>query len=223
DSPVIKKREIFMNPLPPFLEPIIYEETMAFSIGSFYQDPYIGIKFNQKGNLILINDEHFEKNYFQKFSGKIYKISTQKMLLAKDIKYNNPVETDHKTRIEVKLSSVDKIDISEKSKVIFKSENIMEVVKGRIHFFIKKLKPKTKFEVNMPTSGVSVRGTEYVVDVEEDGTVILYVFDGEVEFFDKERNKVVIVKKNQQSIIRALELPSEPVNIINNKIPKWWD
>jgi len=34
---------------------------------------------------------------------------------------------------------------------------------------------------------------------------------------------MVLVKKNQQSVCKAGGLPSEPVSIEPNQIPRWWE
>lgn len=101
---------------------------------------------------------------------------------------------------------------------MFRSEISLEVAKGKIHSLIKKIKGRTKFDSKTPTSTTGVRGTEYVIDVEDDGTTTLIVFDGEVEFSDKEGKKSVIVGKNQQSVCKPGDLPTEPVQINLEKI-----
>lgn len=160
--------------------------------------------------------------YAMTATGKLYKINLLKRTFPKEIKPNEPIETDKKTRIEVTIPDIGKVNIAENTKAKFKSENSLEVVKGKMHGFIKELKPKTKFEIHTAISITGVRGTEYAFNVEEDGTTTLIVLDGEVEFFDKEKKKTVLVKRNQQSVIKPGELPSEPENINPDRIIDWW-
>ncbi|MGQ9604523.1 MAG: FecR domain-containing protein [bacterium] len=77
-----------------------------------------------------------------------------------------------------------------------------------------------KFKVNSPTTILAVRGTEYAFNVEDNSTTTLIVLDGEVEFSDKQNRKGVLVKKNQQSVVKPGELPSEPLDINPDQIPK---
>ncbi len=107
------------------------------------------------------------------YKGEIYKIDNLKKSFPKDIKPNKPIKTDKRTRIEVTLPDVGKVNIAENTQAVLKSENLLEIVKGKIHALIDKLKPQTKFDVNTPTAIVGVRGTEYQIDVVDDGTTTL--------------------------------------------------
>jgi len=101
---------------------------------------------------------------------------------------------------------------------------LVEIMKGKMYSLIKKLKPGTKFEVKTPNSGTGVRGTEFVLNVEDDGSTKIIVLDGEVEFADKEYKKRVIVRNGQTSTITKLNgLPSEAVRIDLEKNFKWWE
>jgi len=79
------------------------------------------------------------------------------------------------------------------------------------------------FKVRSPQAVLAVRGTQFITKVEEDGTTILTVLDGAVEFSDKQMRKTVLVKKNQKSVIKPGGLPAEPKVIEQNQIPKWWE
>lgn len=207
----------------------IFEELefRAFSIGGLPPGgvfiPGEGVNFVIDGDRIIIKYDGQKEGLHQKVAGELYRIELQKKTIPKDIQPNEPIETDKKTRIEITIPDIGKVNIAENTKAKFKSENLLEVVKGKIHGFIKKLKPKTKFEVNSPTCILAVRGTEYAFNVEDDGTTTLIVLDGEVEFSDKEKKKTVLVKKNQHSVVKPGELPSEPVDISINRVPKWWE
>jgi len=77
-------------------------------------------------------------------------------------------------------------------------------------------------KVQTPQAGGAVRGTQFITKVEKDGTTSLTVLDGEVEFSDKQMRKTVLVKKNQKSVVKPNGLPTEPVSIDSNQIPRWW-
>jgi len=70
---------------------------------------------------------------------------------------------------------------------------------------------------------VEVSGTNFTMEVSKDGTTILTVLDGEVEFSDVKKKKTILVKKNQKSIVKPGGLPTEPEAIEQNQIPRWWE
>lgn len=223
DSEVMMKRELFVVPLPPGVASVTVDEFPAFSMGGAFLFPTRSIKYTLEKGRITINDIWQEGSGEINVTGELYRIDHLKKSFPKDIKPNESIETDKKTRIEITIPNIGKVNIAENTKTKFKSENLLEVVKGKIHGFIKKLKPKTKFDIHTPTCALSVRGTEYALNVEDDGTTTLIVIDGEVEFSDKEKKKTVLVKKNQQSVVKPGELPSEPVQINPDQILKWWE
>lgn len=210
---------------------ILAENKINFGFGDLPKEYDVGLSYwfsseNVKlvePNRIVLNYKSFEENVIdQNFTGELYRIELLKKTFPKDIKPNEPIKTDKKTQLEITMPSKDVINVAQNTEAVIRSESLMEIMKGKIHGLIKKLKPKTKYEIHMPTSAVSVRGTEYVLDVADDITAVV-VLDGEVEFSDKQSRKTVLVKKNQQSIIRDGGLPSEPVNINPDQIPRWWE
>lgn len=158
-------------------------------------------------------------------TAEFYRVELLKKNFPKDIRPNEPIQTDKKTRVEIDWQDVGKVNVGENSsaKIVCQSACILVLAKGRISGLIKKLKPKTRFEVHTPIAVIAVRGTEFELKVEDDGTTILNVFDGEVEFSDIQNRKTVLVKKNQQSVVKSGEIPSEPVQINPNQILKWWE
>ncbi len=156
------------------------------------------------------------------YSGEIYQLDKNRVYFPKDIKPNEPIKTDKKTQLEITMPSNDVINVAQNTEAVIRSESLMEIMKGKIHGLIKKLKPNTKFEIHTPTSVTSVRGTEYELNVEDDGTTTVIVLDGEVEFSDKENKKTVIVKKNQISVCKPKDLPSDPYEINQDQLLKWW-
>jgi len=174
-------------------------------------------------NKIEFNYKNFEENTVeQNLTGKLYKVRILKNNFPEHIKPDQPIKTDEKTQLEIKTPLKNVINIAQNTEAVIRSESLVELFKGKIHFIIKKLKPKTKFEVKTPTTGTGVRGTEYILEVEEDGATILLVLDGEVELSDKENKKTVIVKKNQKSVVRQGDLPTEPEKINSAELLNWW-
>ncbi|MFN3550681.1 MAG: FecR domain-containing protein [Endomicrobiia bacterium] len=189
----------------------------------------LNCEFDLENSIVNVNHIYEETSKFEgvvfRFSvqGKIYKIEKIKKFFPKDIKPNELIRTNEKTQYEIIMPSKDIIKIAQNTNAVIKSESLMEVMKGKIHKIIKKLKPKTKFEVHTPTSVIGVRGTKYEIEVENDGTTTVKVFDGEIELSDKKMRKTVLVKKKQKSVVKPNSIPLEPVFIDETKILKWWD
>lgn len=220
DDDVKVKMEYFIPeyPIPPHIT-----DMKAFSVGGYFFDLtgvawMVGIDCAVKEGDISISQERRDKNCWHKVYGELYKIRLQNKVLLRDIRFNESIQTDEKTRIRVTLPDIGIVNIAENTTVVFKSENILEVVKGKIFGFIKKL--RQRFTARTRLACIAIRGTEFSLEVDDDITV-LTVFDGEVEFSDKDEKKTVIVKKNQQLVVKPTELPSEPVQINPDMVPKW--
>jgi hypothetical protein len=155
-------------------------------------------------------------------TGELYRVELLKKNFPRDIKPNEPIKTDKKTQLEITMPSKKVIKIAQNTEAVIKSESLIEVMRGRIHNLIKKLKPETKFNIRTPTATTGVRGTEYEIEVKDDGTTTVMVFSGEVEFSDIENRKTVIVKENQMSICKPKDLPQDPYEFNQEQILKWW-
>ena len=67
------------------------------------------------------------------------------------------------------------------------------------------------------------RGTEFVVEVTENGTTTLTVLSHVVDFSDIGGLKTVSVGENQTSVITPGSVPSEPVSLNPSQIDRWWE
>ena len=99
-----------------------------------------------------------------------------------------------------------------------------------IEQFKGKLRMKTKdlsldeLELKTPQAICGVRGTDYEINIDNDSTTILTVFEGEVEFSNRNGSGTVTVGANEQSTIRAGEPPTEPETIDERpSISRWWE
>jgi len=79
------------------------------------------------------------------------------------------------------------------------------------------------WDVHTPSAVTSVRGTEFTLEVEIDGTTTLLVLEGVVEFSDLDGTKTVFVEQYQTSVVKPGDVPSEPVPIDPDKIDRWWE
>lgn len=194
-------------------------------VGLFSIEP-LDFSVDLDNSVIKINHVGFKDDRHQKFvvNGEIYKITRVRKTFPKDIKPNELIKTDKKTQVEITMPDVGKVNIALNTEAKIKcSVCLLEVGKGRIHGLIKELKQKTKFDVKTPISVAGIRGTEYALSVEDDGTTTVVVLDGEVEFSDKENKKTVMVKKNQKSVVKPGALPTDPEEIDPKKILNWWE
>lgn len=222
DTEILMKQEQFL--LTPFGY-TVYEhpDWPAFSMGGSPLFPTRTIKFNFKKGKITIDDIWKEGGGEIKVTGELYRVELLKKIFPKDIKPNEPIKTDKRTQLEITMPSKDVIKVAQNTEAVIRSESLMKVMNGKIHGLIKKLKPKTKFEVHSPTSVTSIRGTEFMLNVSNNITTTVIVLDGEVEFLSKDSQKTVKVRKNQQSVLRPQQHPSDPISIKPKRIPKWWE
>jgi len=94
----------------------------------------------------------------------------------------------------------------------------------RVKRLIGRFKLKGKFEYHIPSGTGAWRGTAFTIDVADDGTTLIAVLDGEVEFVEKERLQSVVVSKGQQITIapqKPLTDPCEASKGLLNELAKW--
>jgi hypothetical protein len=84
-------------------------------------------------------------------------------------------------------------------------------------------KPTEKHEIHTLVDVLAVRGTEFTVEVAEDGTTTLTVLEGIVEFSDLQQTKIVAVGQNQTSTSTPGGIPSDPTMLDPELIQRWWE
>lgn len=173
-------------------------------------------------NKIVLSYKYFEENVIdQNFIGELYKVYTKKEILGKDVKVNELIKTDRYTRREIVITGVGEVIVNTNSECTFKEDELLEHAFGELFLKLKDFPPEA-FKFRTPTAGGAVRGTRFITKVEKDGTTILMVLDGIVEFSDINKKRTVLVKKNQKSVVKQGGLPSNPVLIKSALIPMWW-
>ncbi|MFH1715305.1 MAG: FecR family protein [Elusimicrobiota bacterium] len=99
------------------------------------------------------------------------------LLHAKDTVRTGPASM---TKLECENGA--KVDISENTEIILTKltddEKGMNLMVGKVKAFVKKLRPKEKFEVETPVTVCSVRGTSFTVEVFKNKTSFVYVHSG---------------------------------------------
>ena len=99
---------------------------------------------------------------------------------------------------------------------------------GRIKAWVKKT--RHKFEVRTPTAVTSVRGTEFTVDVDADGTTTIMVFDGTVSVQDRTSNKGIMLAPGQMVTISVTptgltqeEMLGRVTRVPTESLDRWWE
>ncbi len=127
------------------------------------------------------------------------------------IEVGDTIRTNKTTQVNITDTAGNKISIGGKTEIKMDSVFDFQLIVGTVTAFIKKLQPKTKFEVHTPTSAVSVRGTAFSLFTDYNVTT-LTVIEGDVEFSDLKGNKVM-VKDNQSCICYQEQGLQNPVTL----------
>ena len=202
----------------------IIEKYFAFSVGAcaISQTIQDGIDFWINGDTLIIdyNEKiNFGENTILNVFGYFNRIGIEKDTLGKSVKVNEVIETDKSTMKNVIIPAIGEVAISPMSKCMFNEDKMLEQAFGEIY---SKIIPGHEYRAKTPQALGSVRGTEFITIVSENYVTTLTVLDGVVEFSDPERTRILLVKKNQKSMIKAGEQPSELKNIDPGYIYKWW-
>lgn len=154
--------------------------------------------------------------------GELGSISVLSDTLGKTIEINEPVETDGFTQRVITVEDVGDFVVDTNSEIVFNTETEIELSIGKVRTIVDRLGSR-RIRVRSPQAICGVRGTTFVVEVENDGTDVVIVLEGEVEFSDKANGNTVIVGQNQRSTCEPGGFPSEPESINPDEIIKWWE
>lgn len=158
--------------------------------------------------------------------------------LDKDIKYGEEMITDENTILHILLPDGDgEIYLDRNSKMTCSapaSPISCSMLKGKLRAVIKKLqKPvaegqpggsfiRGKFDIRTPSVLLGVRGTEFMVEVADDGTTKVQVFEGAVNISDLEEKNTVQVNAGQKITV-VLNKPLPQLETFDTaSIDRWW-
>lgn len=136
------------------------------------------------------------------------------------------IETGHRRSIvklelnnggSIFISSNSTVDLSETCHEEGKP-SVLNLIKGAIFYVLSG--GGHEFRVSTKNAVIGDRGTKFILIAEDDKTVVM-VLEGEVSFWDINKRKTVIVKKNQKSICEKGGTPTEPVFFKPQEIPVW--
>lgn len=119
-------------------------------------------------------------------------------------------------RSMIKVRENTKFTVKSKRTVKRELETDINVAVGEMNV---KTTTGSKFKIQTPTSVASVKGTEFNLMVEQDGTTHLTVLEGTVEFMNE--LGVILATEMTTSISKAGESPSAPVSVPQTAVPKW--
>jgi len=112
----------------------------------------------------------------------------QALFVGDDVKHQELIVTGHDGYARFEVADGSTFEVFPDSKVVFHDnptptyKDLLNVVIGRIKVFIQHLNGPNYNSVTTPTAVISVRGTVFVVDVEDDdGTTVVAVDDGAVQ------------------------------------------
>jgi len=112
----------------------------------------------------------------------------QALFVGNDVKHQELIVTGHDGYARFEVSDGSTFEVFPDSKVVFHDnptptyKDLLNVVIGRIKVFIQHVNGPNYNSVTTPTAVISVRGTVFVVDVEDDdGTTVVAVDDGLVQ------------------------------------------
>ncbi|MSR77091.1 MAG: hypothetical protein EXS63_02535 [Candidatus Omnitrophica bacterium] len=95
--------------------------------------------------------------------------------------------------------------------LIEKESSIARVTRGAIRAWKNALEGKSNLRIRTPTGAVSVRGTDFTLEVLPSGEALVQVFDGEVEVSDLKGHPGVLLKKGEGIRILADGVLTNPL------------
>lgn len=131
-----------------------------------------------------------------------------------------------KMRLKEMVQDLDKnLDVGCNSEVKIREESTaseitLELFKGKIRGRLRDLPEGIRFDMLTPVAEIGVRGTEWIVEVDETSTLVS-VLEGSVEVSSRDAADGVIVEENHQ-VQATSEGIGEPYAIDPNEVDRWW-
>lgn len=135
-----------------------------------------------------------------------------------DLKVGAYVKSAAGKRVTVSVPE-GKIVLDENS-TIQKLKDGWKLVKGKIKLTIKKLESQ-RFKVKTTWGAVSVRGTQFLMEV-KNGKTIVHVLEGVVDVTDKQGKNKVEVKTGFQTSVKPRKKPTTPQPFDFGSLEKWY-
>ena len=178
-----------------------------------YKAPYYGSAYEVGIKVIIGKGEEI---IIKSLKGPVAVMRNMKPVTVKDgdpIEQYDVIKAQKKGRIYLLIDGVNKFCVYENSMIRvvtkIKTKTKFEVVWGKVRVIIGKL--KGDFNIDTPTTAIGVRGTDFLLEVEKDGTSTVTVIEGVLEVSDLVKERTVFVKGGERLTVKPGELLSEPV------------
>lgn len=142
------------------------------------------------------------------------------------LKPSDEVQTGKNSKATLVYPNGDRIDLGPRTQVRVQSE--FELLKGKIRAWI--LKFVTRFEVKAGITTASVRGTEFTVSVDEDGTTTVMTLDGSVEVEDRTSHAGILLEAGQMVTVPKTpggftqqDMLTRVKAVQPESIDRWWE
>ncbi|MCX7944226.1 MAG: FecR family protein [Deltaproteobacteria bacterium] len=147
--------------------------------------------------------------------------SPEDIKIGMGITANATISTGEKSKVVIRLIDQSIVSIAPKTRILIetlvKSQDIREAsiltFVGRIRAFIKKqMGNKSKFEFKSKTAIAGVRGTHLAIDVASDGTTKIYLINGFVGVYNRDKMDLpeIMLSEGTFTEVKEGEAPSPP-------------
>lgn len=143
------------------------------------------------------------------------------MIFGKDVKPGDTVTAEEKSKAVVFLPDGGKVDLKEGAKIKFHSEDEIETISGFFKFLIKHIEKRPRI-IRSGEAVVAVRGTEFLVEVGDNGTQVK-VIEGTVEVSNTQGKGTVQVATGQEVKTAKGGLPTKPKTFDPKTLENWWE
>jgi len=136
------------------------------------------------------------------------------------------IRTGPKDPIRVDLRDGSAVELGPNTTIVMQEEGLLAKLKshfGKLHAIVKK-RLNRRFVVRFSDCSYSVKGTEFTIEADREGSTIIMVFEGAVEFsgHDSSTSPVTIVAGQ-----RAVVLPQGVIQSLDkvdlNQFVRWWE
>jgi len=145
------------------------------------------------------------------------------------LRLGDEIRTGENSKVVIKTPDGDQIDLGPMTRLtLVANEYEYELLLGKIRAFIQKM--VGKWEVRTPRFAMSIRGTEFTVNVDEDGTTTVTVLEGTVVVRDLTSNVGMTLPRNQMVVLPSIQGGLTQQDMFGGvkvvwpeSIDRWWE
>jgi hypothetical protein len=98
----------------------------------------------------------------------------------------------------------------------------LQIIKGRVWLFLDKMQHPSSY-VTTPNAIAGVKGTEFEVIVDKNGSTTFNVITGVVEVSDSKMTKTVTLNAGQTTAVPTQGTPTAPASFDVKSLNRWWE